>query len=106
MPEFSALLMFSNRDQEVGRCQEFPYCSDSVADFSGELVFGPDAQVFKFIIDLIDDNGEIIAGHGRVEAAKLLGLTAVPALIAAERTGEKQGKQFSEQGSLTPWQKR
>ena len=29
---------------------------------------------------LIDDNGEIIAGHGRVEAAKLLGLTAVPAL--------------------------
>ncbi len=29
---------------------------------------------------LIDDGGEIIAGHGRVEAAKLLGLTAVPAV--------------------------
>lgn len=29
---------------------------------------------------LIDDGGQIIAGHGRVEAAKLLGLTQVPAL--------------------------
>jgi ParB-like nuclease domain len=29
---------------------------------------------------LIDDAGEIIAGHGRVEAAKLLGLTAVPTI--------------------------
>lgn len=29
---------------------------------------------------LIDDGGQIIAGHGRIEAAKLLGLTAVPAV--------------------------
>jgi DNA modification methylase len=29
---------------------------------------------------LIDDAGEIIAGHGRVEAAKLIGLTAVPTI--------------------------
>jgi DNA modification methylase len=29
---------------------------------------------------LIDDSGEIIAGHGRVEAAKLLGLAGVPTL--------------------------
>jgi DNA modification methylase len=29
---------------------------------------------------LIDDGGQIIAGHGRVEAAKLLGLAAVPAI--------------------------
>jgi DNA modification methylase len=29
---------------------------------------------------LIDDAGEIIAGHGRVEAAKLLGITAIPCL--------------------------
>jgi len=29
---------------------------------------------------LIDDAGEIIAGHGRVEAAKLLGLIGIPAL--------------------------
>ena len=29
---------------------------------------------------LVDDNGQIIAGHGRVEAAKLLGLTEVPIL--------------------------
>jgi ParB-like chromosome segregation protein Spo0J len=29
---------------------------------------------------LVDDNGQIVAGHGRVEAAKLLGLCAVPTL--------------------------
>jgi hypothetical protein len=29
---------------------------------------------------LIDDDGQIIAGHGRVEAAKLLGLSGVPTL--------------------------
>jgi DNA modification methylase len=29
---------------------------------------------------LIDDGGQIIAGHGRVEAAKLLGIASVPAL--------------------------
>jgi DNA modification methylase len=29
---------------------------------------------------LINDNGQIVAGHGRVEAAKLLGLAAVPTL--------------------------
>jgi DNA modification methylase len=29
---------------------------------------------------LVDDNGTIIAGHGRVEAAKLLGLAAIPTL--------------------------
>jgi ParB-like chromosome segregation protein Spo0J len=29
---------------------------------------------------LIDDENQIIAGHGRVEAAKLLGLTALPTL--------------------------
>lgn len=54
---------------------------------------------------LIDDAGEIIAGHGRVEAAKLLGLSTVPALrlshmsaaekrayvIADNRLAEKAG---------------
>src|SRR3954469_11025341 len=39
---------------------------------------------------LVSDEGEIVAGHGRVEAAKLLGLTTVPTLrlshlSAAER---------------------
>ncbi|HSR00472.1 MAG TPA: ParB/Srx family N-terminal domain-containing protein, partial [Sphingomicrobium sp.] len=29
---------------------------------------------------LVSDDGEIIAGHGRVEAAKLLGITSVPTL--------------------------
>jgi DNA modification methylase len=36
---------------------------------------------FGFTIPvLIDDAGEIIAGHGRVEAAKLIGLAAVPTI--------------------------
>src|SRR5712692_2236500 len=29
---------------------------------------------------LVDDQGQIIAGHGRVEAAKLLGITEIPVL--------------------------
>jgi ParB-like chromosome segregation protein Spo0J len=29
---------------------------------------------------LVGDDGEIIAGHGRVEAARLLGMTSVPTL--------------------------
>ena len=54
---------------------------------------------------LIDDDGQLIAGHGRVAAAKLLGLTAVPArrvshlseadkrayIIADNRLAEKAG---------------
>jgi DNA modification methylase len=54
---------------------------------------------------LIDDRGQIIAGHGRVEAAKLLGIESVPALrlshlsaadkrayvIADNRLAEKAG---------------
>jgi ParB-like chromosome segregation protein Spo0J len=54
---------------------------------------------------LIDDDGQIIAGHGRVEAAKLLGIESVPALrlshlsaadkrayvIADNRLAEKAG---------------
>jgi ParB-like chromosome segregation protein Spo0J len=41
---------------------------------------------------LIDDGDEIIAGHGRVDAAKLLGLNAVPALRLSHLTAaEKRG---------------
>src|SRR3984893_7722536 len=54
---------------------------------------------------LIDDSGQIIAGHGRVEAAKLLGMESVPTLrlshlsaadkrayiIADNRVAEKAG---------------
>ena len=29
---------------------------------------------------LVDDNGQIIAGHGRVEAARLIGLATLPAI--------------------------
>jgi ParB-like chromosome segregation protein Spo0J len=32
---------------------------------------------------LLDENGELIAGHGRYQAAKLLGLATVPAIIVA-----------------------
>src|ERR1700730_7390749 len=30
---------------------------------------------------LIDENGVLLAGHGRLEAARLLGLKAVPAVV-------------------------
>jgi DNA modification methylase len=40
---------------------------------------------------LIDDAGQIIAGHGRVEAAKLLGLAAVPTIkLSHLSTAEKR----------------
>src|SRR5580704_17876457 len=35
---------------------------------------------------LIDDAGEIIAGHGRVEAAKLIGLAAIPTIRLSHLT--------------------
>ena len=39
---------------------------------------------------LIDDDGQIIAGHGRVEAAKLLGLKTVPTLTLSHMTPEER----------------
>jgi DNA modification methylase len=42
---------------------------------------------------LADANGEIIAGHGRVEAAKLLGLNAVP-VIRIEDMSEAQKRAY------------
>jgi hypothetical protein len=39
---------------------------------------------------LIDDDDQIIAGHGRVEAAKILGLTAVPALRLSHLSGAEK----------------
>ena len=35
---------------------------------------------------LVDGNGEIIAGHGRIEAARRAGLTEVPVLVARDWT--------------------
>ncbi len=39
---------------------------------------------------LIDDNGQIIAGHGRVEAAKLLGMKRVPTLTLSHLSPAEQ----------------
>jgi DNA modification methylase len=39
---------------------------------------------------LISDDGEIIAGHGRVQAAKLLGLATVPTLKLSHLTAEER----------------
>ncbi|MFO1015077.1 MAG: DNA methyltransferase [Caulobacteraceae bacterium] len=39
---------------------------------------------------LVSDDGEIIAGHGRVEAAKLLGLASVPSLKLSHLTPEER----------------
>src|SRR5258708_258505 len=35
---------------------------------------------------LVSQNGEVIAGHGRLAAAKLLGLTLVPVIVLADMT--------------------
>jgi ParB-like chromosome segregation protein Spo0J len=38
-------------------------------------------QAFGFLVPvLVDENGLIVAGHGRYEAARLLGLEMVPAI--------------------------
>jgi ParB-like chromosome segregation protein Spo0J len=37
---------------------------------------------------LVSDDGEIIAGHGRVEAAKLLGRTSVPTIALSHLSTE------------------
>ncbi len=39
---------------------------------------------------LISGDGEIIAGHGRVEAAKLLGLTEVPVIVLDHLTAQQR----------------
>jgi ParB-like chromosome segregation protein Spo0J len=60
---------------------------------------------------LVDDNGQIIAGHGRVEAAKLIGLATLPAvrlshlsaaekrayILADNRLAEKAGQLWARQ---------
>lgn len=38
---------------------------------------------------LVDGNGRIIAGHGRVDAARLLGMTEVPAIVVDNLTPEQ-----------------
>src|SRR5262245_50296616 len=43
---------------------------------------------------LVDDAGEVVVGHGRLEAAKLLGLTAVPT-IRLDHLSEAQRRAFS-----------
>jgi ParB-like nuclease domain/DNA methylase len=42
---------------------------------------------------LVDKEGEILAGHGRVEAAKLLGLTTLP-IVRIEHLTEEQKRAF------------
>lgn len=47
-------------------------------------------ETFGFTNPIIaDEDGTIIAGHGRWEAARLLGLTTVPVLRSRHMTGEK-----------------
>jgi hypothetical protein len=51
------------------------------------------ASISKFGFNspvLINDDGQIVAGHGRVEAAKLLGLAAVPTLRLSHLSSAEQ----------------
>ena len=67
--------------------------------YAGNARLHPESQItalmrsietFGFTIPaLIDEAGEIIAGHGRIEAAKRLGLKHVPTLIATGWTAEQ-----------------
>ena len=41
---------------------------------------------------LIDEDGLIIAGHGRVEAAKLLGMTEVPTVCLAHMSEAREAR--------------
>ncbi|MEQ9112480.1 MAG: site-specific DNA-methyltransferase [Rhodospirillaceae bacterium] len=48
-------------------------------------------QTFGFIVPiLIDENGFIIAGHGRLAAAKLLGLKQVPTICVSDLTDSQK----------------
>jgi len=50
-------------------------------------LLGSSITRFEFIAPaLIAPNGEIIAGHGRVEAARALGMTAVPTIVIGHLT--------------------
>ena len=79
--------------------------SDRTADEGAPPIQGQRAHAFKKqvrqIADsiarfgftnpvLISDEGEIIAGHGRVEAAKLLGLDSVPTLSLSHLTADER----------------
>jgi hypothetical protein len=58
------------------------------------LAIARSIQAFGFNAPiLIDKNGKIIAGHGRYEAAKLLGLTLVP-VIRLEHLTEAQARAY------------
>src|SRR5258708_6646315 len=46
---------------------------------------------------LTDDNLQIIAGHGRLEAAKLLGMTAVPSIRLSYERDRKAGLHYCRQ---------
>ena len=52
---------------------------------------------------LIDRDNHIIAGHGRVEAARLLGLVRIPALRIEHLSPAEKPPMFS---STTNWRKR
>ena len=41
---------------------------------------------------LIDANGGVIAGHGRIEAAKLLGIDTVPTIRLADMTERRSAR--------------
>ena len=57
---------------------------------------------FGFLVPvLVDEHMQIIAGHGRVEAAKLLGLSTVP-IIRVEHLTEAERRLFAIADNVTP----
>lgn len=72
-----------------------PYARNPRTHSSGQIVqIANSIREFGFIVPiLIDGAGEIIAGHGRYEAAKLLELETVP-VIEAAHLSERQKRAF------------
>lgn len=58
---------------------------------------------------VIDDDGTVVAGHGRVEAAKLLGIEEIPALPLSSLTGDDVDlyiRTLAEFGKYVGWTRR
>jgi ParB-like chromosome segregation protein Spo0J len=73
----------ADRRLEMVPVAQLTPCKRNARTFSRKQIrqIADSIQAFGFVTPvLVDDAGEIIAGHGRVAAAKLLGLVEVPTL--------------------------
>lgn len=73
---------------DITDIQPYPYNPRDNADAIQSVANS--IRAYGFVIPIVlDENNVIIAGHTRVEAAKTLGMTEVPALLASHLTPEQ-----------------